>query len=66
MDREYEAYKKGYKDGYTKALDDHNILHGKAAENFLAEMKQTESKGISPEQKKFLEECISIYEESKP
>ena len=37
-----KEYKKGFEEGYEKALDDHHILHGDAAEKFLANMKKTE------------------------
>jgi hypothetical protein len=43
--------------GYIKSMDDHNILHGEAAERFLENMKRTEAGEIDPKQKKFLEEC---------
>ena len=52
-----KEYQKGYKEGYEQALDDAGVIHGKAAERFLAEMKKTEEQGPSEKQKKFLKEC---------
>jgi len=53
------------KDGYEKALDDNNILHGEAAERFLKEMKENEERGHDPKKEKFLKECDEIYRKTK-
>ena len=50
--------------GYLKALDDHNILHGKAAEKFLRDMKRREKHGPTKKQAKFLEECKQLYKQT--
>ena len=46
--------------GYIKALDNHHIIHGKAAEKFLKDMERREKKGPTKKEKKFLDECAEI------
>jgi len=55
------AYNLGHKEGYVKALDDNNILHGEAAIKFVKEM----AKEPDEKQKKFLEDCVKLLHETK-
>lgn len=54
-------YKKLFDLGYHKAMHDYNVVHGKDAERFLKHMKEMEEKGPSEKQKKFLEECREMF-----
>ena len=50
-----------YERGYNKALENNNILSGDSAKEFI----ETMSKPITPEQEKFLNECIGVFENTK-
>lgn len=60
LKREYE---KGFKAGYNKCLDDHDILYGKDAERLLDEVYNP--KPMTKKQKKFLDDCIKVYESTR-
>lgn len=61
MNAKSKEYQRGFKDGYHKCLDDHNILHGKDAAKFLKDMKDRENGKMSAEQKNFLNECDKVF-----
>jgi hypothetical protein len=48
-----------YSEGYTDALDDNHIIHGKAAEKFIKDMNKKPTKG----KKVFLKDCEEIYKQ---
>jgi len=57
-----KEYKKGYNDGYHQCMHDHDIIHGKDAERFLANMKKADEQGPSKKQQKFLDECVKMFD----
>lgn len=58
----YEEVKRMVEIAYEIALDEHHILHGESAKEFLEEI--TNPKPMSEKQKKFLDECTEALKKS--
>jgi len=60
-----EDFKKGFEQGYNKALDDHHILHGESAKKFMEQFEANNRGEISSKQKAFLDECTKLLKNTK-
>lgn len=52
-------------DGQYVVEDGPMRLEGKAAREFIAQMRQRDETGNDPERKRLLEECARIYEKAR-
>lgn len=48
--------------GYIEALNNHNIIHGKATDKFLKDTGRREKYGPTKKEKKVLDKCKEIYD----